>query len=220
MFPPVEIADEDGLLAVGGDLSISTLAAAYHSGVFPWPVEGVPTLWFAPPERCVLFLDEFHISKRLKRDLKNCDFEYLINRDFASVIRSCAAPRTYENQTWILPDMQRAYCKLHHAGHAHSVEVWRNGELVGGLYGVSWGAYFGGESMFHRADNASKAALIFLVEHLKSRGATWIDVQMPTQLFLSFGARLIPRDDFMALLKRSLTRDVCLFLVSEHLSEP
>ena len=211
MFPPVETADEDGLLAVGGDLSISTLTTAYHSGIFPWPVEDLPTLWFAPPERCVLFLNEFHVAKRLKRDLKNCDFEYSMNRDFASVIANCAAPRSYESGTWILPAMQRAYCELHKAGHAHSVEVWQNGELVGGLYGVSWGAYFGGESMFHRADNASKAALIFLVEHLKTRGATWLDVQMPTPLFLSFGARMIARDDFMALLKAALSQKTRLF---------
>lgn len=203
MFPPLETADEDGLLAVGGDFSILTLTTAYHSGVFPWPVEGVPPLWFAPPERCVLFLDEFHISKRLRRDLKSCDFEYSINHDFASVIAHCAAPRTYESGTWIVPELQRAYIELHQAGHAHSIEVRENGELVGGLYGVSWGNYFGGESMFHTRSNASKAALIFLVETLRSRGATWIDVQTPTPLFLSFGARLISRDDFMSLLNEA-----------------
>ncbi len=211
MFPPVESADEDGLLAVGGDLSIATLATAYRGGIFPWPVEGLPTLWFAPPQRCVLFLDEFHISKRLRRDLKNTHFEYSMDGDFASVIAHCAAPRSYEKQTWILPAMQRAYCELHKAGHAHSVEVWQGSQLVGGLYGVSWGNYFGGESMFHRVDNASKAALIFLVEHLRSRGASWLDVQMPTPLFQSFGARLIARDDFMALLEDSLAQNVCLF---------
>lgn len=211
MFPPLNTADEDGLLAVGGDFSISTLTTAYHSGVFPWPVEGVPPLWFAPPERCVLFLDEFHVSKRLQRDLKHRDFEYSIDRDFASVIANCAAPRTYESGTWIVPVLQRSYIKLHQAGNAHSVEVRENGELIGGLYGVSWGAYFGGESMFHRADNASKAALIFLVETLKSRGATWIDVQMPTPLFESFGARLIPREEFMSLLEVSLSPEMSLF---------
>ncbi len=211
MFPPFESADEDGLLAIGGDLSISTLTTAYKSGIFPWPIENFPTLWFAPPERCVLFFDDFHVSKRLKRDLKRCDFEYSIDRDFTSVIQNCAAPRSYEESTWILPAMQRAYIELHQSGHAHSIEVWQSGELVGGLYGVSWGAYFGGESMFHRADNASKAALIFLVEHLKKGGATWLDVQMPTPLFLGFGAKEVARDEFMALLGNSLSQEMSFF---------
>ncbi len=211
MFPPVESADEDGLLAIGGDLSVATLTTAYHSGIFPWPIEDCPTLWFAPPERCVLFLDEFHIPKRLRRDLKNSAFEYSIDRAFASVIQSCAAPRAYEERTWILPQMQRAYCRLHNAGHAHSIEVWQNGELVGGLYGVSWNGYFCGESMFHRVTNASKAALISLVGHLRKCGATWLDVQMPTPLFESFGARSVPRDEFVTLLNEALTQDFSLF---------
>lgn len=211
MFPPLDCADEDGLLAVGGDLSVETLTRAYHSGIFPWPIEGYPTLWFAPPQRCVLFFDEFHIAKRLRRDLKNAQFEYSIDRDFASVVRGCAAPRAYEESTWISPQMQRAYIRLHQKGIAHSVEVWRNNELAGGLYGVSWGGYFCGESMFHRASGASKAALIFLVEHLQRRGATWLDVQMPTPLFESFGARLLPRDDFMALLQPALSQPTHLF---------
>lgn len=211
MFPPLSCADEDGLLAVGGDLSVETLTRSYHSGVFPWPIEDYPTLWFAPPQRCILQFDDFHISKRLRRDLKNCAFEYSIDRDFASVISACASPREYEEKTWILPPMQRAYRRLHRAKIAHSVEVWASGELVGGLYGVSWNGYFCGESMFHRVSGASKAALIFLVEHLKSRGATWLDVQMPTPLFESFGAKLIPRDDFMAMLNCALAQEMELF---------
>lgn len=211
MLPPLETADEDGLLAIGGDLSGETLTRAYHSGIFPWPIEDFPTLWFAPPQRCVLLLAEFHVSKRLRRDLKKTHFEYSIDGDFASVIKSCAAPRAYEKKTWILPEMQSAYGELHRAGHAHSVEVHAQGALVGGLYGVSWGNYFCGESMFHRVDNASKAALIFLVEHLQSRGATWLDVQMPTPLFLSFGARLILRGEFMALLGDAMKSEIALF---------
>lgn len=211
MFPPLDCADEDGLLAVGGDLSVEALSRAYHGGIFPWPVEGYPTLWFAPPQRCVLFFDGFHISKRLRRDLKTAQFEYSIDRDFASVIRNCAAPRMDEESTWISPPMQRAYIRLHQKGIAHSVEVWQRDELVGGLYGVSWGGYFCGESMFHRASGASKAALIFLVEHLQTRGATWLDVQMPTPLFESFGACLVPRDDFMAMLKPTLSQASRLF---------
>ena len=211
MFPPLSCADEDGLLAVGGDLSVATLTTAYHSGVFPWAIENNTTLWLAPPQRCILQFDDFHISKRLKRDLKSCDFEYSIDRDFASVIRSCAAPRDYEESTWISPQMQRAYCRLHRAQIAHSIEVWQRGELVGGLYGVSWNNYFCGESMFHRVSGASKAALIFLVGHLKSRGASWLDVQMPTPLFESFGARLVARDSFMTTLKTALNHDISLF---------
>ncbi len=211
MFPTLDCADEDGLLAVGGDLSVETLSLAYHSGIFPWPIKGYPTLWFAPPQRCVLFFDEFHIAKRLRRDLKTAQFEYSMNRDFASVVCSCAAPRMDEENTWISPPMQRAYARLHHQGVAHSIEVWHRGELVGGLYGVCWGGYFCGESMFHRVSGASKAALIFLVEHLQSRGATWLDVQMPTPLFESFGACLVPRDNFMTMLQRAWSQPVHLF---------
>lgn len=211
MFPPLETADEDGLIAVGGDLAPQTLATAYRSGVFPWPVEGLPTLWFAPPERCILRFDEFHISKRLRRELEKRNFEYSIDRDFTSVIKACAAPRSYESGTWISPEIQRAYRNLHRRKIAHSIEVWENGTLVGGLYGVSWGAYFCGESMFHNASGASKAALVFLVEHLKSRGATWLDVQMPTPLFESFGARLVPRENFMTQLQSTISQPISLF---------
>lgn len=264
MFPPIECADDDGLLAFGGDLRVDTLQLAYQSGIFPWPVEGLPTLWFAPPRRAVLHFDEFHVSRRLKRDLRRNPFEIRIDTDFASVIRACAAPRRDADSravkiekdidaekidaeidnfdadfeiafgddveadgadsveaddasgTWISPAIIAAYGCLHRRAtkrelRAHSVEAYRDGALVGGLYGVSRGAYFCGESMFHRETNASKAALVALVEHLQDRGARWLDTQMMTPLFHSFGTRLIARHDFMAMLQIAWNRDVRLF---------
>lgn len=226
MFPSLECADDDGLLAFGGDLEVATLELAYRSGIFPWPVDGSPTLWFAPPQRAVLHFEDFHVSRRLARQLKKDPFEIRIDTSFVRVIRACAKPRSdaanradeeeSSSGTWISPDIIRAYTRLHKRQtarglRAHSAEAYRDGELVGGLYGVSRGAYFCGESMFHRQSSASKAALIALVEQLQDRGATWLDTQMMTPLFDSFGTRLIARDDFMAMLQRAWNRDVRLF---------
>jgi leucyl/phenylalanyl-tRNA--protein transferase len=211
MFPPVDVADDDGLLAIGGDLEIDTLLLAYRSGIFPWPVEGYPTLWFAPPQRAVLFFDEFHVSKSLRKQMRQAHYEIRIDSCFERVIRACAAPRVYEAETWILPEMIEAYEQFHRAGYAHSVEVFAHDELVGGLYGVAIGRYFAGESMFHLASGASKIALVHLVEHLQKQGATWLDVQMPTPLFESFGARCIPRDEFMKMLQNAQNEPGKLF---------
>lgn len=211
MFPPVETADEDGFLCWGGQLSVEMLSLAYHSGVFPWPSDGAPLLWFAPPRRTLLFLDELHVGSRLRRYLKKNPFEIRVNTAFERVMRECAAPRVDEPGTWITKGMIRAYTELHFTGHAHSVEAWREGKLVGGLYGVSWGGYFCGESMFCRESNASKAALVWLVGQLKSRGATWIDCQMTTPHFAALGAREVERSEFMALLKTELKRGTHLF---------
>lgn len=211
MFPAVDRADADGLLAIGGDLQPDTLREAYQNGIFPWPVEGYPLLWFAPPRRAILRFDEFHISRRLKRSLRGQSFDLAIDTDFPAVIAACAGPRRDEDGTWISPAMRRAYTRLHRSSEAHSVEAYREGELMGGLYGVAWGAYFAGESMFYRADDASKAALVHLVEHLSARGATWLDCQMITPLFESFGATEVPRAEFMALLKDALSAPVKLF---------
>jgi leucyl/phenylalanyl-tRNA--protein transferase len=200
MFPPVELADESGLLCYGGDLSTHTLIEAYRNGIFPWPHEGLPLLWFAPPQRGVLFCDELKISRRLKRALRAANFGFEINRNFGATIRACAARREYSDGTWIIPEVIGAYEKLHRLGIAHSIETYRDGELVGGLYGVSWGHYFCGESMFHFEDNASKAALIFLAEYLQSKGAHWIDCQLLTPFFESIGTREIERDDFLEML--------------------
>lgn len=202
MFPPVDSADEDGLLALGGALSSATLREAYSRGIFPWPhSEDLPLFWFAPPRRAVLFFDELRVSKRLRRSLRAREYSHTQNESFPEVLRACAAPRTTESETWIIPKMQRAYTKLHREGLAHSIETWREGALVGGLYGVSHGAYFCGESMFHHEDDASKSALLFLIETLQSRGASWIDIQMMTPHFEAFGARLISREEFTARLE-------------------
>jgi leucyl/phenylalanyl-tRNA--protein transferase len=205
IFPPVETADEDGFLAWGGDLEPDTLRHAYRSGIFPWPVPGAPLLWFAPPERALLFFDEFHVSRSTRKLLRQQNWETRFDTDFRGVIENCKrAPRPGQGGTWITGAMAKAYTRLHQLGDAHSVEIYLNGELVGGLYGVSFGAYFAGESMFFRESGASKAALIHLVECLKSRGATWLDCQMTTPLFASFGAREVPRHEFMELLNEAL----------------
>lgn len=214
MFPPVEAADEDGFLCWGGFLSPLTLRLAYCNGIFPWPHRGAPLLWFAPPRRALLFCDELHLGSRLRRALRANPFEIRVDTVFGEVMRGCAQPRNGESGTWINAEMLRAYGQLHEMGHAHSVEAWRDGQLVGGLYGVSFGAYFCGESMFFRESNASKAALIWLVEHLKARGASWLDCQMMTPHFAEFGAREVERSEFMRLLKVELRRDVRLFVKS------
>lgn len=211
MFPPVDFADDDGLLCWGGDLSIPTLVEAYHNGIFPWPHEGYPLLWFAPPMRGVLFCDELKISKRDRRALRAANFEIVIDRDFSSVIRACGATREYSEGTWINEPIICAYEELHRQGIAHSVETYRDEKLVGGLYGVSFGKYFCGESMFHREDNASKAALIFLAEFLKSNGATWFDCQLQNPFFNKLGAREIPRAQFTEMLCDAISASPAIF---------
>jgi leucyl/phenylalanyl-tRNA--protein transferase len=201
MFPPVDWADENGLLCYGGELSAPVLIEAYQRGIFPWPHEGFPLLWFAPPQRGVLFLDELRVSRRARRAIRAANFTYKMDANFAAVIRACALPREYSDGTWINEEIIEAYEELHRLGIAHSVETYQGEVLVGGLYGVSWGAYFCGESMFHFADHASKAALIYLAEYLQERGATWIDCQLLTPFFETMGAREIPREEFMQMLQ-------------------
>lgn len=200
MFPPVEWADESGLLCFGGELSIPVLTEAYQHGIFPWPHEGFPLLWFAPPERGVLFLDEFYVSRRTRRAIRAANFTYKLDTNFRAVIRACGVPRAYSDGTWVNDEIIAAYGELHRLGIAHSFETYRDGVLVGGLYGVSWGKYFCGESMFHFVDHASKAALIYLVEYLQERGATWIDCQLLTPFFQDLGARELSRTNFTSML--------------------
>ncbi len=208
-FPPLEKADENGLLCVGGDLEVESLLLAYQNAIFPWPYgEQYPITWFSPPRRAVLFLKDFHLSSRLKKDLKKRDFSFQINSNFQSVITECTKRR---KPTWITKEMQAAYLKLHKAGYCHSFECYENGTLVGGLYGVSIGKMFAGESMFHRVDNASKATLCYLVEYLQSRGVHWIDGQQMTPLFKSFGAVEIPRNEFVGILKIALQEKTTIF---------
>ena len=201
-FPPLDSANEIGLLAAGGDLDVESLILAYRSGVFPWPHDGYPLLWFSPPSRAVLYLSELHIPKSLKKLFKHTPLEFEINNNFEKVIRNCANSATRgEKGTWITEEMIEAYIKLHKAGYAYSVEAYREENLVGGLYGVQIDNIYSGESMFYIESDASKLAFYFWTEELKRRGVTWIDCQMLTPLFERFGAREIPREEFMTLVR-------------------
>ena len=205
-FPPLERAlrEPNGLLAAGGDLSAERLIQAYRHGCFPWFQDGQPILWWSPDPRTVLVPGELHVSRSLAKLLRQGRFQVTYDRAFAEVIQACAAPRTYADGTWITPEMQHAYLELHRRGIAHSVEVWRDEELVGGLYGLAMGRLFFGESMFSRADNASKVGFATLVEQLHHWGFALIDCQMPTQHLESFGARSISRKEFANRLKNHL----------------
>ncbi|MEA2339648.1 MAG: leucyl/phenylalanyl-tRNA---protein transferase [Thermoanaerobaculia bacterium] len=189
------------VVAIGDDLSVETLRDAYRHGIFPWPHEELPLPWFSPRRRTVIIFDDLHVGRSLRKTQKRSGFTYSIDRAFEEVIASCAAsPRGDDIGTWIGPDIIEAYTNLHRAGDAHSVEVWDGGELVGGLYGVDAGGVFTGESMFHRASDASKLALLFLIEHLRERGASWIDCQVTTPHMAALGAREISRNRFLDML--------------------
>jgi len=203
-FPPVEMADEDGLLAVGGDLSRERLLHAYRNGIFPW-YENKYILWWSPDPRFVLFPSELKISSSMKQLLKKQTFEFSVNQDFNSVITQCKAiSRRGQEGTWITEEMRNAYNDLHFAGYAVSAEVRLNGELVGGLYGLRIGKMFFGESMFSRCSNASKYAFISYVQQLKSEGVELIDCQVYTAHLESLGARMIPRAEFLDIVKASM----------------
>jgi leucyl/phenylalanyl-tRNA---protein transferase len=192
---------------VGGDLSPEWLLTAYRRGIFPWPcVDGDIEIlaWFSPDPRAVLELDELHVPRRLQRRLRRGEFFVTLDRAFDDVIRACAAPRSEANGTWITPRMIDAFRQMHELGWAHSVEVWQDARLVGGLYGMSFGGFFGAESMFHRQRDASKAAVVFLVQHLRQRGFRLLDIQQDTEHLIRMGARLIRRDDFLRRLRRCL----------------
>ena len=206
-FPPPELARDDGLLAVGGDLCPERLLLAYQMGIFPWYAEGDPILWWAPTPRLILVPREFHLSRSLRRELKKGLFEFSMDGAFREVIQACAEIRTAQQApTWINQEMIDAYCQLHDLGYAHSIECRRQGALVGGLYGVSVGGIFFGESMFSRASNASKAALATLARQLAIWEFDCIDCQMRTEHLLSLGAREVPGRQFFALLQRSILR--------------
>ena len=188
IFPPVEEA-EHGLLAVGGDLTPERLLRAYRHGIFPWYSEGEPILWHSPDPRFVLTHDAFHVPRSLRRTIKNGSFELTMDEAFAEVMHACSiSPRAGQSGTWITEEMKAAYGELHRLGYAHSVEVWRGGELVGGLYGVSIGAAYFGESMFARVSDASKVGFVALVEQLAKWGLTLIDCQVYTEHLERFGA--------------------------------
>ncbi len=204
-FPPPDLAEKGGLLAVGGDLTRERLLAAYKNGIFPWYMEGEPVLWWSPDFRLVLYPHEFRISKSLKKIIKKNLFHVTMDRAFEAVIRACAAVRLNNGgQTWITDEMMAAYIRLYQAGYAHSVEAWYEGKLAGGLYGVSLGKSFFGESMFTRVSNASKTAFFFLVKFLEGLNFDMIDCQIPTAHLKRFGAREIPRKLFLKQLEKTL----------------
>lgn len=206
-FPPPHLAGDEGLLAVGGDLSLNRLLFAYSQGIFPWFSQGDPILWWSPDPRLVLYPADLNVSRRLKRTLKRGRFQVTFDRAFDQVIRNCASvPRNRQKGTWIIPEMIDAYIALHRSGLAHSVETWQAGRLVGGLYGVSLGGVFFGESMFHRVSDASNVALVTLVRHLSAWDFDLIDCQVTTQHLIRMGAREIPRQRFLHQLNRSLRK--------------
>lgn len=200
------------VVALGDDLRVETLRDAYRHGIFSWPHEELTLPWFSPRRRTVIFFDELHVGRSLRKSQRRSGFTYSIDRAFAQVITSCAySPRGEETGTWIGPEIIAAYTKLHKSGDAHSVEVWNGAELVGGLYGVDAGGLFTGESMFHRAPDASKLALLFLIAHLRERGATWIDCQVTTPHMAALGAREISRNRFLDMLAEQQSRGLSLF---------
>lgn len=191
------LAEPNGLLAAGGRLSPEWLLAAYQRGIFPWFNPGEPILWWSPDPRMLLFPEEFRLTRSLRKVLRHRGFEVRFDTAFAEVIKACAAPRSPGGGTWITTEMQQAYCAMHALGHAHSVETWLDGELVGGLYGIALGRAFFGESMFSRCSDASKVALAYLVRFLQSRNFAAIDCQMVTAHLGSLGARPVARDRFV-----------------------
>ncbi len=204
LFPPLEqaLADPNGLLAVGGDLKPERLVDAYRHGIFPWSGIGQPILWWSPDPRMVLYIDEFHVSRSLGKRVRRAEYEVRVDTDFAAVIAECALmPRSGQAGTWITPAMVHAYAVLHERRYAHSVESYRDGKLVGGLYGIALGKVFFGESMFARATDASKVALVHLVDLLRECGVQLIDCQQETRHLASFGARPIARNVFAAHLR-------------------
>ena len=207
-FPPAELAEKDGLLAIGGDLSPERLLLAYSQGIFPWFSEGDPILWWSPSPRLVIFPDEFIIPKRLFRLLRQRKFSITMDQAFSQVITACATlDKRLAKGTWITMNMKAAYCILHEMGYAHSVECWLDDELAGGLYGISLGGVFFGESMFSKESNSSKLALVYLMKKLREWDFDLIDCQMKTEHLLQFGAREIPGPEFQKLLAISLSRN-------------
>lgn len=200
-FPNPALAEEDGLLAIGGDLSLERLLLAYSNGIFPWFSQGDPILWYSPHQRCVIYPERIKVSKSMKKILKDSLFSVTVNTAFEAVIKNCAdTPRIGQDGTWITDEMQDAYINLHQKGFAHSIEVWLDKTLVGGLYGIKINRVFCGESMFSHVSNASKRALIYLSE----TDIDLIDCQLPNDHLMSMGAEMIDREIYTAMLKKHL----------------
>lgn len=209
VFPDPRAAQADGLVALGGDFSPERLLLAYRSGIFPWTEQ--PISWWSPDPRGIFELDQFHVPRSLEKFMRKSPYTITINRAFRAVMAACAQPTARRGRSWITPGFIAAYTQLHEQGHAHSVECWRNEELVGGIYGVAVGGLFAGESMFHRATNASKLALHHLVQHLRARDFVLFDIQMVTEITRQLGAIELPRAEYLARLAPAVTlrRDFC-----------
>lgn len=203
-FPPLHraLAEPDGLLAMGGDLSVPRLISAYSNAIFPWFSAGDPLLWWSPSVRAVFTPDSLRAGRTLKKHVRRDQLQFTLNNAFAEVMAQCAAPRAKQAGTWILPAMQHAYLQLHQQGYAHSIEVWQQDKLVGGLYGVQVGSLFCGESMFNRLPDTAKLALVVLQQHLQKVAPGWIDCQLPNPFLLQLGATALPRNNYVELLHR------------------
>ncbi len=211
-FPDPRSANSEGIGAGGGDLHPDTLRLAYRQGIFPWPVEGLPLLWFSPAARAVLEFAELHIPRSLVRARRRTGLRFSVDRGFAEVIAACAETRRPgQDGTWITPQVRHAYVRLHRLGMAHSAEAWDADRLVGGVYGVDVDGAFAAESMFYRQPDASKLALLHLIEHLQGRGLDWIDIQVLTPHLARLGAKTIERDEFLRKLRRTRGRGLRLF---------
>jgi leucyl/phenylalanyl-tRNA--protein transferase len=203
-FPSPLRANAEGLVAIGGDLSVPRLLLAYRSGIFPWTDK--PITWWSPDPRAIFELDHFHVSHSLAKVIRKDVFQITIDRAFREVMKGCAAPGPGRRTTWITREFLKAYTQLHEQGHAHSLECWQDDKLVGGIYGVAIGGLFAGESMFHRASNASKIALYHLIEHLRHRNFLLFDIQMLTAITSSLGAVQIPRTEYLQRLALALQK--------------
>lgn len=207
-FPDARTADGQGMVAIGGELSVARLLLAYRSGIFPWTAQ--PVTWWSPNPRAILEFDKLHVPRSLARVISHGVFQVTRDQAFRRVMEGCAAPGPGRRDTWISPEFIEAYTRLYEQGHAHSLECWRDGELAGGVYGVAIGGFFAGESMFHRVSDASKAALYHLVQHLQSRGFALFDIQMLTPITRRLGGSLIPRDEYLRRLDKAV-RTKCKF---------
>ena len=211
IFPNPRNARGD-IIAIGGPLTVETLRDAYRHGIFPWPHDGLPLPWFSPRRRTVIAFDEVHVGRSLRKAAKRNPYRFTIDQKFRTVMKECSAiSRPDQDGTWITPEFLAVYGDFHGAGDAHSVEAWSGDTLVGGLYGIDAGGVFTGESMFHYAPDASKLALLFLIEHLRERGATWIDCQVMTPHMEALGAKEIPRARFLDMLEKEQQSAPTLF---------
>jgi leucyl/phenylalanyl-tRNA--protein transferase len=205
-FPSPRLADGEGMVAIGGDLSVSRLLLAYRSGIFPWTVD--PITWWSPEPRAIFELDGFHVSRSLARVIRQNIFRPSVDRAFRRVMECCAAPAKGRRSTWISPEFIEAYTQLYQQGHAHSLECWQGRQLVGGVYGVAVGGLFAGESMFHRVSDASKVALFHLIEHLRRQGFVLFDIQMLTPITAQLGGVTIPRAEYLRRLAKATAKPV------------